>query len=195
MIGDLMYNLFVFIYSIVTFIYYRMIRGIYLGKDSVIRFPSSVKNPARKIRIGTCFIGKNSRISSYSYSGKKYGKIDIGDNFCAQMDFMVSSLEGGVVEIGNNVLCGSRVSIVNNNHRVFENCDGVLFDYGNIKIGDNVWLGEGVTVCKDVTIGDNVIIGAGAVVTKDIPSDTIAVGVPARVIKKYNFAKKEYDSV
>lgn len=51
------------------------------------------------------------------------------------------------------------------------------------RIGDRVWLGANVTVLKGVTIGDDVVIGAGSIVTKDIPSCTIAVGAPARVIK------------
>jgi len=51
------------------------------------------------------------------------------------------------------------------------------------KIGDRVWLGANVTVLKGVTIGDDVVIGAGSLVTKDIPSSTIAVGIPAQVIK------------
>jgi maltose O-acetyltransferase len=53
-----------------------------------------------------------------------------------------------------------------------------------ITIGDNVWLGGGVIVCAGVTIGDNCVIGAGAVVTRDIPADSLAVGSPARVIRK-----------
>ena len=52
-----------------------------------------------------------------------------------------------------------------------------------ITIGEDCWLGAGVTVCPGVTIGDRCIIGAGSVVVKDIPSDSMAVGNPAKVIK------------
>jgi len=52
-----------------------------------------------------------------------------------------------------------------------------------IHIGKRVWLGANVTVLQGVTIGDNAIVAAGAVVTKDVPPNTIAGGVPARVIK------------
>lgn len=51
-----------------------------------------------------------------------------------------------------------------------------------IRVGNNVFLGLNVTVMPGVTIGDNVVIGAGALVTRDIPSDSVAVGVPAKVI-------------
>ncbi|NMB23268.1 MAG: sugar O-acetyltransferase, partial [Corynebacterium sp.] len=50
-------------------------------------------------------------------------------------------------------------------------------------IGEDVWLGGGVTVVGGVSIGDRAVIGAGAVVTRDIPADAIAVGSPARVIR------------
>lgn len=53
-----------------------------------------------------------------------------------------------------------------------------------VQIGSNVWAGHHVTVLKGVTIGDNVILGANSVVTKDIPSETMAVGNPARIIKQ-----------
>ena len=53
-----------------------------------------------------------------------------------------------------------------------------------ITIGDRVWIGLNVSIIAGVTIGDDVVIGAGSVVTKDIPSNTIAAGVPARVIKR-----------
>ena len=53
-----------------------------------------------------------------------------------------------------------------------------------IVIGDNVWLGGGVTVLPGVSIGNNAVIGASAVVTKDMPANVVAVGNPARVIRE-----------
>jgi acetyltransferase-like isoleucine patch superfamily enzyme len=52
-----------------------------------------------------------------------------------------------------------------------------------LKIGDNVWIGDGAIVCKGVRIGENCIIGAGSVVSRDIPDNTIAAGNPAVVLK------------
>ena len=59
-----------------------------------------------------------------------------------------------------------------------------LISKGEIKIGQNVWICDKVTILGGVTIGDNVIIAAGSVVTHDIPSNCMAAGMPARVIKK-----------
>ena len=61
-------------------------------------------------------------------------------------------------------------------------------------IGSDVWIGTGVTIKSGVTIGDGCFIGAGAVVTHDIPPFSIAVGVPARVIK-YRFSKNFIDRI
>jgi acetyltransferase-like isoleucine patch superfamily enzyme len=55
--------------------------------------------------------------------------------------------------------------------------------FGRITIGNNVHIGVDAIIMPGVTIGDNVVVGAGAVVTRDIPANSIAVGVPARVIK------------
>jgi len=64
--------------------------------------------------------------------------------------------------------------------------DGQMGDleYGKpITIGDNCWLAANVTVCPGVTIGNGCVIGAGAVVTHDVPDNSLALGVPAKVVK------------
>ena len=53
-----------------------------------------------------------------------------------------------------------------------------------VRIGRNCWLGAGVIVLPGVTIGDNTVVGAGSVVTKDLPSNVLAVGTPARVLRE-----------
>lgn len=56
---------------------------------------------------------------------------------------------------------------------------------GSVVIGNNVWLGDNVIVLPGVTIGDGVIVGANSVVTKNIPSYSVAVGNPAKVVKSF----------
>ena len=53
-----------------------------------------------------------------------------------------------------------------------------------VKIGNDVWIGGNVTILPGITIGNNVVIGAGAVVTHDIPDNSLAMGVPARVVRQ-----------
>lgn len=57
-------------------------------------------------------------------------------------------------------------------------------DSDNITIGNNVWIGHGAYIMPGVSIGDNAIIGAKAVVTKDVPANSVAVGIPARIVKQ-----------
>ncbi len=62
-------------------------------------------------------------------------------------------------------------------------------------IGNNCFVGTGAKIMAGVHMGDNVIVGANAVVTKDVPAYSIVAGVPAKVIKKYNFETKKWEKV
>lgn len=62
-------------------------------------------------------------------------------------------------------------------------------------IGEGSWLGTNVVVVGKVRIGKHCVIGANSVVTKDIPDYSVAVGIPAKVIKKYDFANEEWVKV
>ena len=64
-----------------------------------------------------------------------------------------------------------------------------------VKICQNAWLGENIAVLSGVTIGKNSIIGANSVVSKNIPENCIAVGNPAKVIKKYNFETRTWEKI
>ena len=90
-----------------------------------------------------------------------------------------------LLEIGSNVLIHKYTTILTHDYasRVFVNLYGEFIpSHGKIKIGNNVWFGQHCTVLKGVTIGDNCIIGYGCTIMKDIPSNSVAVGTPAKVI-------------
>ncbi len=94
------------------------------------------------------------------------------------------------VQIGARVLIASRVYISDHSHggTTFKDLSAppnerLLQSKGPVIIEDDVWLGEGVAVMPGVRIGHSSIIGANSVVTKDIPPNSVAAGVPARVIK------------
>ena len=70
--------------------------------------------------------------------------------------------------------------------RYIEKDDSIQERKGEIKVGDNVFIGSNSTVLYDVEISNNVIIGAGSLVNKSIPSGTVAAGVPCKVIGKFD---------
>lgn len=72
--------------------------------------------------------------------------------------------------------------------RFFSNFNFTVLDEARVSIGDNCWIGGSSTILPGVTIGDNVTIGAGSVVVKDIPSNSVAVGNPARVVRNIKAA-------
>lgn len=67
--------------------------------------------------------------------------------------------------------------------------------HAKVVLGNNIWLGENVTICKGVSIGDNCIIGIGSIVTKSIPSGSVAVGVPANVVGTYQDYMKKHSKL
>ncbi|MBD2778368.1 acyltransferase [Iningainema tapete] len=101
--------------------------------------------------------------------------IKIGDN--SYLGPYVCMAGPGNIKIGNDCLIASHTGIYANNHR-----EHGLSREG-IEIQDNCWIGSGVRILDGVTIGKGSVIGAGSVVTKNIPPYSIAVGVPAKVIK------------
>jgi acetyltransferase-like isoleucine patch superfamily enzyme len=94
------------------------------------------------------------------------------------------------ITIGDGLLTGRYVYIGDNSHGglTWEEADippirRRLKTKGEIVIGNNVWIGDKVTILSGVIIGDNVIIGANSVVTHDVPSNTVAIGMPAKILK------------
>ena len=91
------------------------------------------------------------------------------------------------ISIGDDVHIAAHVVMVAFEHD-YEKLGSIDFSLHmtgrGIKIGNSVWIGANVVILDGLTIGDGSVIGAGAVVTEDIPPNSIAYGVPAKVVKK-----------
>ena len=143
------------------------------------------------------------KASSYSYIKylRKKG-VTIGNNvtFHAPMTTIVDVTQPSLIKIGNNVEITNNVTILCHDYAwsVFKQLYGeIIGSNKKVIIGNNVFIGVNSIILAGVSIGDNCVIGAGSVVTKDIPSNTVAVGNPAKVIMSieefYKKRKQEYE--
>ncbi|QHT48751.1 acetyltransferase [Bacillus sp. SB49] len=131
-------------------------------------------NPENLLEIGEgCKIGDNVHIAAGQ-------KVIIGDKCLFASKIYISDISHGEYSSSNR---NSDPSIPPDDRPLTTK---------PVTIGSNVWLGENVCVLPGVKIGNGCVIGANSVVNKNIPDNSIAVGVPAKVVKKYNYTTKEW---
>jgi acetyltransferase-like isoleucine patch superfamily enzyme len=159
----------------ITFPYETLVNpsAIHLGRDIIIApyvslsagwEPGWVDLPERVLTIGDrCLIGRGSSIIAHEW-----------------------------IEIGNDVWTGHHVHITDMNHG-YEDVEQPISRQNQpeapVVIGDGSWLGHGVVVLPGVTIGRHVVVGAGSVVVHSLPDFSVAVGAPARVVRRHDPAK------
>lgn len=125
--------------------------------------------------------GNDFHIESNFYCDYGYN-ITIGEDFYSNHNLVI--LDGCEVTFGNNVMIGPNCGFYTAAHPIDVDLRNECVEFGKkIIVGNNVWFGGNVCVLPGVTIGDNVTIGAGSVVTRDIPSNVTAFGNPCRVHK------------
>ena len=119
-----------------------------------------------------------------------YGyNITIGEG--SYINFNCNFVDDGKITIGKKVMFGPAVTIATVGHPIAPDLREYMYT-DPVTIGDNCWIGGGVTICPGVTIGENTVIGAGSVVTKDIPANCVAAGNPCKVIREINERDKMY---
>ena len=165
----------------------------------IIRFPIDLRGK-KFIQVSKGFTtGVGCRIEAYPKTDKKV--LLFGENFQMNDYVHITAMES--VKIGNNVLLASKIYISDCSHGSYsgdENDsypDSIPHDRPlsskPVAIEDNVWLGEFVSVLPGVTIGKGSIVGANSVVSKNLPPYIIAVGTPAKPIKKFNFETNKWE--
>lgn len=136
--------------------------GVYIGAGTVIAAQSHKYPEKTRFSVGTnTYIGENNNIR----------------------------ISDAAISIGNNCMISQMVSLISTNHLIegrdkLTLTNGLDYSKCGIEIGNDVWIGCNVVVLPGVKIGTGAVIGAGSVVTTDIPEYSIAVGSPAKTIKK-----------
>lgn len=176
-----------------NFVYSRVIDSLLKNSlgSNIFEYPVILKGP-KYIELGRGFSARaRLRIEAWDrYRSHQFEPvIKIGNDVNINFDCHIGAINR--VEIGNNVLVGSRVLIIDHNHGEIMKAsfelspiERPLFSAGPVIIHDNVWIGEGVAILPNVRIGENAIIGANSVVTSDVPANSVVGGIPARVLKQ-----------
>lgn len=163
-----------------------------MGANSYFSYPCELQGTGFK----SINIGRNTGIQKHTILGcwnKFYEQnfnpaIFIGNNCNIGEYTHISSCNR--ITIGDGLLTGRFVLITDNNHGALSKEESTtpplrrkLVSKGEIVIGENVWIGDKVTILGGVNVGNNVIIAANSVVTKSIPDNCVAAGNPAKIIK------------
>lgn len=183
------YAKILFFYKIYSFVMQRQFKNT--GSNLSIN-PGIILHGAKHIVLGNnvsiqsgCWIAAHDEYFGYHYSPQ----LTIGNSVTINFNCHIACINS--ITIGDDTLISSNVLITDHTHgETTKNMHNSirrkqpLLSKGAIVIGKNVWIGEKASIMSGVHIGDNTIIGANSVVTKNIPSNSIAVGSPAKVIRK-----------
>ena len=134
--------------------------------------------------------GGNSSVIKEKYFRKK--GICLGEGCCIYSD--ISTSESFLITIGNNVTISNDVQLLTHDNSIDRISPEVSDILGEIRIGDNCFIGAHAIILPGVTLEKEVVVGAGAVVTKSYPDGSIVAGNPARLIgNSKDFVKKYKD--
>lgn len=136
-------------------------------------------------------LGRHSTIEDFCTINNGVGDVIIGDETRIGMGNVII----GPVTIGNAVIFAQNIVLSGLNHG-YEDINMPISKQKEttapIVVEDECWIGANAVITAGVTVGKHSVVAAGAVVTKNIPPYSVAVGNPARVIKRYDFEKKEW---
>lgn len=183
-------------------LFFFKIRTILLFPSAkIVRFPIRIRG-RKFMQVGKNFTtGFNCRFDAFPVN-TKHTIIKIGNNVQINDYVHIAAIEN--IEIRDNVLIASKVFITDHNHGNYsgnnqdspESIPSERKLYASpVIIEENVWLGEYVSILPGVTIGKGSIIGSMSLVNTNIPPFCIAVGSPAKVIKRYNFITSTWDKI
>jgi len=190
------YSIFSFFYLGFCFLYTK----IFFFKARLIRLPFFLSGKKGFLYGKKLTLGKHNRIEIFN---EKNAFFSIGNNVQLNDFNHIACMKS--ITIGNDVLIGSRVSIIDHDHGIYKgnkdqsepNSKAIDRKYfcKDVSIGNNVWVGDGVIILPGTKIGDNCVVGAGSVLKNNYPRNSIIVGNPARLVKQYDFKLKKWKKI
>ena len=176
--------------------YALIMTRLFFPKASLIRRPFYLRGGAR-VDMGSGFrTGYRCRIETFGGTDDLATKLYIGKNCHIGDDVHIAAAEQ--VKIGDNCLFASHIFVSDCSHG--DTTHSAPVQHPELRpliskpttIGDNVWVGENVSILMGATIGTGCIVGANSVVNKEFPDYCIIAGTPARIIKRYDFSSLEW---
>lgn len=190
-------------WGLIRLLLYYAKTKLFFPNARLIRFPIEIRGK-RFIDFGTNLTtGIGCRMEAYPFYSKNI-LIKFGTN--VEINDYVHIAAISSVIIGNNVLIASKVYISDIQHGCYSGHD-LTHSSPDLRpndrpltakpviIEDNVWIGESVSIMPGVIIGKGTIVGANSVVSKSLPSYIIAVGSPAKPIKKFNSDTYKWEKI
>lgn len=179
---------------------YVITKFIYGRKFNHIGYRTIIFKPLKLVETSSISIGDKVTIAQYSWlmGNKDAGQqtLSIGDRVSIGHFSHIIAKYNVVIE--DHVLIADKVYITDCNHNYKNIAQSVIEQgiccAGEVRIGEGSWLGENVCIIG-AKVGKHCVIGANAVVTDDIPDYSVAVGVPAKVIKRYDFNTEEWERI
>lgn len=170
----------------------KNIKFRFRGSNNVARVHADAR--ASNLRIdfngsnGTFVLGSNHHKRGFS-GGVRVGQdaeVIIGNEVSSTSGVVISAVEGVSVTIGDDVMFASRNEVrADDGHPIFDVHTGKRVNTArSVRIGDHCWIGAGAVVLAGVKIGQGSVIGLGSIVTRDVPNNAVAVGSPAKVVRK-----------
>lgn len=136
-------------------------------------------------------IGENCYIEPPFHSNFGGKHVHFGKNVYA--NFNLTCVDDTHIYVGDYTMFGPNVTIATAGHPILPELREKAYQYNaSVRIGKNCWIGAGALILPGITIGDNVVVGAGSVVTKDLPSNVVAVGNPCKILREISEHDKEY---
>lgn len=108
-------------------------------------------------------------------------------------NFNLTMVDDTHIYVGDYTMFGPNVTVATAGHPIVPELREKAYQYNfPVRIGRNCWIGAGALIMPGITIGDNVVVGAGSVVTKDLPGNVVAVGNPCRILREIGDYDREY---